>query len=91
MSLFQHVIPTIELRDGKLSYNSQVFDSKEVRFIKEPKYTYLDRVRIKNHPQIIGQIDEIMYHFKNDCPIYYLLVDGKKCKTRYYASDLEKV
>jgi len=57
---------------------------------KELPFDFNDKVRTKTKSRTVGIIAEIGWHFKREEPLYYLLVDGKLKKTRYFAENLEK-
>ncbi len=68
-----------------------------------PKYIYGERVSPYNHPDIIGVICDIHWHFKLNCCFYKIKVKGKsplpmtggqkwKIKSkRYFDDDLSKL
>lgn len=53
-----------------------------------PKYIYGDQVSPCNHPNIIGIISQIQWHFKLNCCFYKIKVNGKVKSKRYYDDDL---
>ncbi len=58
---------------------------------KEPCYKVGDKIRPKNHPDKTGFIRLIGWHYKNNDYNYYINLEGKKKKTRYWENDLEKI
>lgn len=46
------------------------------------------RVNDRNRTARTGEVREVMWHSKDVCYNYYLLVDGKKVSKRYHAIDL---
>ena len=63
-----------------------------IRHIKElsmsPKYIYDQKVSPCNHPDIIGVVCDIGWHFKLNCYFYKIRVNGKVKSKRYYDYDL---
>lgn len=51
-----------------------------------PKYAYGQRVIPRNHPDIIGVIMEIRWHFKREC-CFYIIQVGKRIKSKRYFDD----
>lgn len=64
----------------------------DVRNIRElpvpPKHTYGERVSLCNHPDMIGKIVAVHWHFKRNCCFYIIKVAGKVKSKRYYDDDL---
>ena len=55
---------------------------------KPPAFVYGDLVSPVNHPDMVGTVREIIWHFKNKDYNYYIMVNGRKKSKRYYADDL---
>lgn len=55
---------------------------------KPPAFVYGDFVSPVNHPDMIGIVREIVWHFENKDYNYYITVNGRKKSKRYYADDL---
>ena len=49
-----------------------------------------DNVQEVNRPQIIGVIEKIEWHYKEQKYFYYISINGKMKSRRYYDEDLEK-
>ena len=58
---------------------------------KPPEFVYWDLAVPVVHPELVGKIDKIIWHFKKETCSYYISVNGRKKKTRYYADDLRKI
>ena len=58
---------------------------------KSPEFVYGDLVMPVVHPELVGKIEKIIWHFKKETCGYYISVNGRKKKTRYYADDLRKI
>lgn len=65
-------------------------DLKKTRELSAPpKYIYGQQVVPCNHPDIIGVIVKIHWHFKREC-CFYIIQVGKKIKSkRYFDDDLK--
>lgn len=57
---------------------------------KPPDFIYGDIVSPINHFDVVGKIETIIWHFKNNDFNFYISVDGKMKSKRYYANDLIK-
>ena len=57
---------------------------------KPPTFEYGDLVSPVDHPDMLGTVREIVWHFKNMDYNYYITVNGRKQSTRYYTDDLMK-
>lgn len=64
----------------------------DMKYIRElpipPQYVYGERVSPCNHPDIIGTICDIRWHFKYNRCIYQIKVNGRVKSKRYYDDDL---
>ena len=58
---------------------------------REPVFVYGEIVSPVTHSGVIGEIADIVWHFKNDDYNYYISVNGKKKSKRYYSDDLLKL
>ena len=58
---------------------------------KPPEFVYGDLVIPVVHPELVGKIEKIIWHFKKGTCGYHISVNGRKKKTRYYADDLRKI
>jgi len=54
-----------------------------------PTFVWGDRVKDKNHPEYVGIIDDIEWHYKFNNPMYFIVVSGKRKTKRYFENDLE--
>lgn len=57
---------------------------------KPPVFQYGELVSPVDHPDRIGTVGDIIWHFKNIDYNYYITVDGGKKSKRYGADDLMK-
>lgn len=65
---------------------------KEIIAVPEPpEFVYGDLVSPLNHPDMIGEIDTIIWHFKRNEYIFYIAIDDKKKSKRYHAGELIKI
>lgn len=63
----------------------------EIRVLdNKPPFVYGELVSPINHPELTGQIESIVWHFKNNDFNFYITIDGKRNRKRYYANDLIK-
>lgn len=64
----------------------------DIKYIKElsipPRYAYGEEVSPCNHPDIIGIICDVRWHFKLNCCFYKIKVNGRVKSKRYYDNDL---
>lgn len=75
-----HILQPV--KDKRVSIN-------DIKTISEPPpFVYGDVVSPVNHPDMIGKIQTIIWHFKDKDYNYYISVNGKKKSKRYYAEDL---
>lgn len=64
-------------------------DREHIRALPAPpKYLYGEKVSPCNHPDVIGIICNIGWHFKLNCYIYKIKVNEKVKSKRYYDDDL---
>jgi hypothetical protein len=90
--LYQRVIPyklishdMVEVCYGKNNYSISI---NEIRPINTPKYIIGEKVSPVNHPELIGIIYDIIYHFTKNEPMYFIKINGKKKSKRYFENDL---
>lgn len=55
-----------------------------------PRFVVGDLVSPANHPEKVGVIREVGWHFNKNAYIYFISIDGKKKHKRYYSDDLIK-
>lgn len=70
------------IKDIKISSDRIMTPDKPLAFV------YGDLVSPVDHPEMIGTVREIVWHFKNKDYSYYITVNGRKKSKRYYADDL---
>ena len=91
-AIFQRVV-SYELASSEIvtvSYNGNKYEMTVdcMRKIDSPKYVYGDCVSPTNHPEMMGIVYEMIYHFDRKEPMYFIRIDGKKKSKRYFADDL---
>ena len=91
--LFQTVIQYEMTENGEvLIILPETVYKPNIQCIREllisPKYSYGDQVSPCNHPDITGIICGIHWHFKLNCFIYKLNINGNVKSRRYYDEDL---
>ena len=94
--LFQKVIQYETDENGKvvitLPKTACSPDIKHIRELPEPpKHIYGEQVSPSNHPDMIGVVCGIGWHFKRNCCFYAIKVDGKIKSKRYYDDDLDRI
>jgi hypothetical protein len=90
--LFQRIVsfeeqPCCNRAKVYLNTKEYIIENDKIKEIKCPDFIYGDTVVAKN--KIAGKIIDIVYHFERNEPMYYILVNGKKYKTRYFSKDLK--
>ena len=55
-----------------------------------PQFVDGESVSPANHPELVGVIRGIGWHFDNQDYMYFITVNGRKKSKRYYANDLLK-
>ena len=58
---------------------------------KPPVFVYGEEVSPVGHPETVGRIMDIIWHFKNHDYNYYITISGRKKSKRYYSDDLLKI
>lgn len=58
---------------------------------KPPAFIYGESVSVVDSPNIIGKIEDVIWHFKNNDYNYYISADDIKISKRYYSDDLIKL
>lgn len=53
-----------------------------------PTFDYCDYLKLKDRPESVCQVSDIIWHFKEDAPKYKLIVDGKKKSKWFSESEL---
>lgn len=66
----------------------KISSDRIVTLEKPPAFVYGDLVSPVSHPDMIGTVREIVWHFKNKDYNYYITVNGRKKGKRYYVYDL---
>ena len=61
---------------------------EQIKPIDTPKYVWGDKASPANHPELLGEVISMGYHFKNKDMMYYLSINGKMKSKRYFAADL---
>ena len=94
--LFQTVIQYEMAENGEVLITlPETVYKPNIKCIRElsisPKYSYGDPVSLCNHPNITGIICGIHWHFKLNCCIYKLKINGNVKRRRYYDEDLDSI
>ena len=67
----------------------------DIKHVKElsapPQYIYGECVSPCNHPDMIGIVCDIAWHFKLNCYFYIIKVNGRPKSKRYYDGDLNPI
>lgn len=93
-SLFHTVIEYERSADGSTVTIIQpirgvpVSASDVMQMDNSPRFVYGEAVSPVNHPELVGVIREIGWHFDNQDYMYLLTVNGRKKSKRYYSCDL---
>ena len=66
----------------------RVIAADKMHPIRAPKYDYGQPVAPANHPERHGTIALIGYHFKYERPFYFIEINGKQKKRRYFSDEL---
>jgi len=74
-----------------LQYGRKDFrvNPENYKLIEKPKFNYCEAVIVKNQ-ELLGEIEEIQWHYKQEYHIYYLIIDGKRKSRRFYEDELVK-
>lgn len=94
--LFQRAVEFANLDSSTLRILSPVTDVKipsdKIKIAdKPPAFTYGEAVSPVGHSDIIGKIEDIIWHFKNNEYNYYISSDDIKISRRYCSGDLIKL
>ncbi len=75
-----------------MKYGEKVFQVRPqlYRIVKEPFYKVGDKVEIIEK-SITGKIIDINWHTKDKASFYFIEIEGKRLKKRYWDCDLRKV
>lgn len=93
--LFQAVISyerinerQVQVRLPKAGYQ---LDIQKIRELPDsPNFLYGDSVVPCNHPEMVGEILEIRWHFQCNRPFYHIQINGKRKSKRYFDEDLRR-
>lgn len=94
--LFQTVIQYKRKENGEVVIISPKTTYKlDIKHVKElsapPQYIYGECVSPCNHPDMIGIVCDIAWHFKLNCYFYIIKVNGRPKSKRYYDGDLNPI
>jgi hypothetical protein len=75
----------MRLRYGERTYRVRpsLFQSVTV-----PAFDFGQKVRLNRRPDEVGAVQDIMWHHKENRPMYFLNVNGKRVSTRRWEEDL---
>lgn len=90
--LFQAVVQ-YKIDNGKalvmLPKSNYELDMKRIRELSAPpRFIYGEQVSPCNHPDMIGVIVGIHWHFKRNCCFYTISINEKTRSKRYFDDDL---
>lgn len=68
--------------------NIEISVDKIMQVERPPLFTYGEFVYPVAHPDMIGEVTDIIWHFKDNDYNYYILINGRKKGRRYYSCDL---
>ncbi|MFL9454173.1 hypothetical protein AB0758_24145 [Tolypothrix bouteillei VB521301_2] len=76
-----------------LQYNEDVYNVKPNLYKKVPipLFSFGKKVRVINHPDRVGIVRGIEWHFKQNAAIYYLEINGKLSSKRYWHQELSLI
>jgi len=92
VDMHQRVVRVTARRDGwaDIHFGLEEFQVREdcLRFIEPPQFHVGDGVKFSGGQ---GTIRDVIWHFKDEEPNYYLEQEGRKLSKRYLTSDLARV
>jgi hypothetical protein len=73
-----------------LQYNEDMYHVKPALYKKLsiPSFSFGNQVRVINHPERVGIVRGIKWHFKQNAVIYYLDINGKFSSQRFWEQEL---
>ena len=92
VSPYGKVFKCIDEVDGYLvlQYGKDTFRVKSTlyKMVDKPLFEIGCNVKLVKDNTQEGTIEEINWHHKNDMPMYYISINGKRKSTRYFNQDL---
>lgn len=76
-----------------LRYGEEVYrvKTKLYKQVSAPIFTIGSAVRLTKKPEVVGVIIDINWHSKENTPMYFISIDGKRKSTGYMNDDLSKI
>ena len=76
-----------------ISYGQEIFRVHPVVFKPVPSLPFGIGTTVceKARPAIIGEVHEIIWHYKEALPMFFITVGGKKKARSYWAAELEAI
>ncbi len=73
-----------------LQYGKNIFRVRSdlYKIIDKPLFEMGCNVKLAKDNTKKGTIEEINWHYKNEVPMYYISINGKRKSTRYFNQDL---
>lgn len=78
----------ITLRYGEEEYRVK---PKLYKQVSAPLFTIGSKVKLTKKPEVAGVIVDINWHSKENSPMYFISVGGKRKSTRYMNDDLSEI
>jgi hypothetical protein len=63
-------------------------DATCAKVVNAPAFGFGQRVLVRRHRRV-ATVVEIRWHYKADCPFFFVEAGGRRVKTRYWPDDLE--
>jgi len=72
-----------------IKYKDETFRVKPELYkqVPTPKFKYGDKVKMIENPEIEAIIDNILWHYDRNEPMYFIVVNGKRKSKRYWETD----
>ncbi|MDE7229175.1 MAG: hypothetical protein K2N56_01730 [Oscillospiraceae bacterium] len=89
--LFQTVIQyEVQNEKAVISKSGMALDLKHIKPLRDPpEFVFDSSVSFINHPELMGKIAKICWHFNRECYYYKISVNGKMKSRRYFADELD--
>lgn len=72
-----------------LRYNKEVYRVNPILYkkVNNPKFQIGNKVRLVNKVDVVGEIVDINWHFKENEPLYFISINSKRKSKRYMDED----
>lgn len=76
-----------------LKYGDEEYRVKPILYkqVAAPIFTIGSQITLTKKPEFVGVIIDINWHNKDNSPMYFISVDGKRKSTRYKNDNLSKI